>query len=135
MKQNSRDDDVKLEEDPVFRHCLRETRFILALWCCCFVYTVTFCYSQGYLSHEPLPSSTGPGIASVFGPLTSWNRSPESLTYPLGLGIPDWVFYGIVLPWLVCLVISIIFCAVFFVEDDLTGPAPPDESDQDKDAQ
>ena len=29
-------------EDPIYRHSLREARFILGLWTCCFFYTVSY---------------------------------------------------------------------------------------------
>ena len=110
----------EMVEDPIYRHCLREARFIFCVWSICFVYTVTYCYFNGYLSHEPLPTSTGPGVGTLLGPLTQFDRDPASLEYPLGLGIPDWVFYGIVLPWLAAGIVSIWFCFFFFVEDDLS---------------
>ena len=107
-------------EDPIYRHSLREARFILGLWTCCFFYTVSYCYLNGYLSHEPSPGSTGPAIASWFGPLEAFNRDPDSVTYPLGLGIPDWVFYGVALPWVVCIVLSFWYGLFMFAEDDLS---------------
>ena len=126
MSDDSTTDNVELEEDPVYRHCLREMRLILGLWLICFIYTVTFCYCRGYLTHEPLAASTGPDIAELLGPLPELNREPASVTYPLGLGIPDWVFYGIVLPWLFCILASLYFCAFIFVEDELSDSTQQD---------
>ncbi len=119
-------------EDPLYRHALREARFVLGLWTCCFFYTVTYCYLYGYMTHEPLPASdtTGQAIGKLVGPLDSFNRDPDSVSYPLGLGIPDWVFYGVALPWVVCIVLSVWFCLVIFVEDDLSsGTELTDEVD------
>lgn len=109
------------EEDHIYRNSLREARFILGLWTCCFLYTVSYCYLFGYLSHEPLPSATGSAVGSWFGPLEAWNRDPDSVTYPLGLGIPDWVFYGIAIPWVVCVVLSFWYGLFMFSEDDLSA--------------
>ncbi len=120
MNQPTSADDAGFEEDPVYRHAAREARFILALWLCCFLYTVGYCYLNGYLSHEPLPSSTGPDVAQVVGPLESFNRDPDSVSYPLGLGIPDWVFYGVALPWVVCIAVTCWYALAFFAEDDLS---------------
>ena len=117
-----------LVEDPIYRNCLREAKFILGLWTCCFLYTVIYCYLNGYLVHEPLPSSTGPGVTSLLGPLESLNRKPDSVTFPLGLGIPDWVFYGIVIPWGVCVVASFWYGLYLLAEDDLSDGA--EESDE-----
>jgi hypothetical protein len=111
------------QEDPVYRSSLREAKWILGLWTCCFFYTITYCYLNGYMSHPPLPSSTGPAVTHLAGPLESFNRDPASVSYPLGLGIPDWVFYGVALPWVICIVFSVWFCLAVFVEDDLSAPA------------
>jgi hypothetical protein len=42
------------------------------------------------------------GWAGVVSYLWGYGRDPATLTYPLGLGIPDWVFWGVVAPWLAC---------------------------------
>ena len=110
-----------LEEDPIYRNSLREARFILGLWTFCFIYTVSYCYLTGYLVHEPLPTSTGPGVATLLGPLEALNRDAESLTYPFGLGIPDWVFYGVAVPWGICIILSFVYGLFIFTEDDLSA--------------
>ena len=107
------------QEDPVYQHGRREAIFVLSVWACCFVYTVSYSYLYGYVVHVPDPASTGPSPADLVGPLEAWNRDPASVTYPWGLGIPDWVFYGVVLPWCVCFVLSLWYVFAFFVEDDL----------------
>ena len=113
-------DDGKWQLDPVFVNARREARFILGLWVGCLLYTVTWCYLNGYLVHEPLASIAGPNVTVVAGPLESFNRAPDSVTYPLGLGIPDWVFYGVAVPWLICIVASFWYGLFFFAEDDLS---------------
>jgi hypothetical protein len=105
--------------DPLYRNALREVAVILSAWTICLVYTVTYCYLYGYLSHEGTPESTGPDIGTLVGPLSSFNRDPGSLTTPLGLAIPDWIFYGVVLPWALCILFSFWFCLFYFKEDDL----------------
>lgn len=105
--------------DPLYRNALREAKFILSVWTLCLVYTTTYCYLYGYISHEGTPESTGPDIGTLVGPLPSFNRDPESLTTPLGLAIPDWIFYGVVLPWTICIIFTIWFCLSYFTEDDL----------------
>ncbi len=115
------DQDPTLEPDRLFVHALREARFILSLWACCFLYTVTYCYLFGYKSHEPLPQATPVGVGEVLGPLESFNRDPASLTFPLSLGIPDWVFFGVVLPWVVGGLLTFWYAGFLFVEDDLSS--------------
>lgn len=132
-----------MEDDPSMIRSRREAIIILSMWGCCFLYSVPYCYLNGYLSHEALPTaqevadsstspltaedvasqkpttSTGPGIGNVAGKLESLNRKPDSVTYPFDLGIPDWVFWGIVLPWCLCVIATVIFCNFIYAEDDL----------------
>jgi hypothetical protein len=106
-------------EDVLLGNSRREAWIVLLAWLGSLIYTVSVCYLFGYLTHEPSGTSVGPDVASLLGPLTSFNRNPESLTTPLGLGIPDWVFYGIVLPWVACIALTLWFCFRYFSEDDL----------------
>ena len=126
MADNAPSAPEDLELDPVYLHTRREATFILILWICCFCYTTTYCYLNGYLSHEAHRNSTGPAIGTMLGDLESMNRDPESLSTPLGLGIPDWVFYGIVIPWALCILITFWFCFFYYVEDDLEAEATGD---------
>lgn len=111
--------DRRWRDDPSLLRSRREAIFIAVLWTICFFYSVTYCYLFGYLSHEPMPEkqSFGPDIGALVGPLESFNRKPESLTFVFG--IPDWVFYGVIAPWIICLIVTVLFCAFFFAEDDL----------------
>ena len=106
-------------EDSLYRHSLREAIFILSVWASCLVYTVTYCYLNGFAVHESPAGATGPSVAGLVGSLEAYDRDAASLTTPLGLGIPDWVFYGIVIPWLLCIAVTVVFCTFFFAEDDL----------------
>lgn len=133
MAENDPTDLQEPREDTLYRHSLREAIYILSLWACCLVYTVTYCYLYGFRVHEPHPDSTGPAVGEWLGPLTSFDRLPESLTTPLGLGIPDWVLHGIVAPWLLSIVLSFGFCLFLFAEDDLgeaeVSPGTEERSD------
>ena len=114
-------------DDPVYLNCRREAMIILTIWACCLVYTVGYCYVRGYVSHEPTPYSTGPAVGAMVGELEEFNRTADSLQSPLGLGIPDWVFYGVVLPWVVCILLTVGFCLFVFKEEELgseTDAAP-----------
>jgi len=106
-------------EDPLFRNSLREAKIIIAIWAVALVYTCTYCYLYGYESHPSDPAAVGPAVSSWFGPLESFDRDPTTLTTPLGLGIPDWVFYGVITPWIVCIVATFVFCLFIFKEDEL----------------
>ncbi len=109
-------------EDALVHNSRREACLILGLWLLSLVYTVSLCYLWGYLSHEPMPVALGPDVASLVGPLEGFQRDPSQLGEPLGLAVPDWVFYGILAPWAVCIGLTLWFCLRVFSEDDL-GPA------------
>jgi len=79
-------------EDPLLHSARREAIVSLALAALALAYTI--------------------GYAALFG----YGRTGESLTFVLG--IPDWVFWGIVIPWLACLGASWWF-SFWFVEDDI----------------
>ncbi len=95
-------------EDPVVRSGRREAFWTLGLWLAATIYSVTYCTLCGY------------------------RRPVESLSFILWF--PDWVFWGIVAPWLVCATISIYF-AIWVIEDDpltssddsLSEDSPPDD--------
>jgi hypothetical protein len=70
-------------EDPVVKAARREAAIALGMWLVALVYSVTYCYLNGY------------------------GRSVESLTFVLWF--PDWVFWGIVVPWGICILLSTVF--------------------------
>jgi hypothetical protein len=81
-------------EDPLLRHSRREAVFSLALWLAATLWSAGYSYLFGY------------------------ERPVESLSFVLGF--PDWVFWGIVLPWLIATAVSIVF-ALGFMRDDPLG--------------
>lgn len=85
--------------DPVFLHARREALVILLAWLSCLVWSVTYCVLFGY--------GTAAGQIDTV------------------LGIPSWVVWGIVAPWLVANVFAVWFCFFFTADDDL-GKAPED---------
>ena len=87
-------------EDPVLRSSRREALVVLLVWLGAMTYTVTYCYRHGY------------------------GRALDSLTFVLGF--PDWVFWGILVPWAVCLVVSWWFSASLMRDEDLGED--PDEA-------
>lgn len=44
------------------------------------------------------------------------------------LGIPSWVFFGIVIPW-ICMVAYTVWFSLFFVKDEDLGADPEDDND------
>ncbi len=66
------------------------------------LYTVTVCAVMGY------------------------NRDPATLKFVLGF--PDWIFWGIVLPWGVCIVASFALGGLFMRDEVLEGDEPSAEA-------
>ncbi len=95
--------DPTLEPDTLFTDSFREARVILLMWVCCFVWTMVVCLSNGY------PGPVDPA------------------TFPTVLGIPGWVAWGIVFPWLVADAVTIWFCFYRMKDGDL-GSAPGEEA-------
>lgn len=93
-------------EDPLLRNARREAFLALGMWLVAMTYTITYCYLHGY------------------------GRAPESLTFVLWF--PDWVFWGIVVPWGVCVVVSTVFA--FFVMGDESLGEDPDAPSSENDA-
>jgi hypothetical protein len=81
------------KEQQLLRHARREGLLILAVWAVCLIWSV--------------------GGSALFG----YGRNPEDIS--LILGMPDWVFWFVALPWGVCLVFSVWFCFAFMADDDL----------------
>jgi hypothetical protein len=56
-----------------------------------------------------------------------WGYGRDARDIGLVLGMPDWVFWGIALPWAVGLVFSVWFCFRYMADDDLgQDPEEPD---------
>lgn len=90
-------------DDPVLRSARREAVVAFLVWLGAMAYTITYCYLNGY------------------------NRSPESLTFVFGF--PDWVFWGIFVPWSISVVLSFYYGATFVRDEDL-GEELPEQEDE-----
>lgn len=77
----------------LLRNARREGVVILSVWAIALVWCVGVGYWYGY------------------------GRDPESIK--LIWGVPDWVFWSVMVPWVLCLLFSIWFCFVFMSDDDL----------------
>ena len=97
----NRSDEPVRKEQELLRHARREGLLIMAVWALALVWSVGSGYVLGY------------------------GRDPQQIR--LFLGIPDWVFWSVVLPWGICLAFSVWFCFVFMADDDLGHD--PEEGD------
>ena len=98
------------DEDPVLTSTRREALVALAIWAVATTWSVGYCALYGY------------------------SRAPESLTFVLWF--PDWVFWGIVVPWAVCIVLSTVFAFSVMGDESLgeeidvaQGDRPPARGD------
>ncbi|HYT93790.1 MAG TPA: DUF997 family protein [Gemmataceae bacterium] len=80
----------------LFRHAKREALVVVIVWALALVWSLGYCYLRGYRPADD------PG---------------NDLT--LILGFPDWIFYGIMLPWVACSLFTIWFGLYGMSDDDL----------------
>ena len=88
-------------EDPLVRSSRREAILVLVIWAAALGFSVWYCKTFGY-------------------------DSTRELTFVLG--IPKWVFVGVLIPWLVCTAAGVLFANVF-MRDDPLGSEREIESD------
>jgi len=93
--------DDKYELDPVFTNSRREAVIIFMTWVAGLLWAVPFCYANGYL--------TGDGTE-----------------FTMTMGVPTWLFWGILVPWIAADIFTTWFCFCYMKDDDL-GAAPEDE--------
>jgi hypothetical protein len=96
-------------EDPGLRSAKREALVVLVIALGSLTYTVCTCYVLGY------------------------GRAGEPIAFVLGF--PAWVFWGIVLPWGICVVLSAWFSLVFMTDESwaATSEDDPDGAPIDRD--
>jgi hypothetical protein len=99
MESPSKSSSEEFELDPVFLNSRREAWAIFGVWFLCLIWAVPVSYMMGY------GQTVTPG------------------NVPTILGMPVWIFWGIVCPWLVADVITTWFCFCYIKNDDL-GVAP-----------
>src|SRR5947207_11696381 len=81
------------QEDPVLTSSRREALLVFGIWLAACVYSISVCYRLGY------------------------GRDVSTLTYIFGF--PDWIFWGVVVPWTVCTALSFVLSYLVIRDDDL----------------
>lgn len=87
-------------DDPVYLHARREAWVAFLGWLVAGIYTVTYCYFFGYDS--------------------------DAVELKTILGIPRWIVFGVVAPWIVAIGFGVWFSLVWVQDEDL-GPDPEEE--------
>lgn len=95
----------------LYRNARREAVLIGAIWLLALTWTVGYCWLRGY-QHEPDSWALQEGLAV--------QRTPANFQH--FFGIPDWVFIGILVPWLLCSAFTVGFC-LGMRDDDLGAEA------------
>jgi len=81
--------------DPLVRHARREALVILLAFAVCLIWSISCCYCLGYTEPD------GDPVAKV-------------------LGIPRWVFWGVLVPWIAADAFAVWFCFRFMADDPLS---------------
>lgn len=89
-------------EDPVVRSGRREALAALVIWALALTWSVGYCYRYGY------------------------HGRVEDLTFVLWF--PSWFFWGVVVPWLVCVAASPLFAFGFMGNEPLGEEAAEADS-------
>ena len=100
--------DTEYELDPAYSNSLKETKVILIVFVLWAVYTLSTAYAFGYSSQAA--SEEGAELAEI----------------STILGMPSWVFWSIVVPWLAANLITGWFCFSYFSDDNLAESGEQD---------
>lgn len=98
--------------DRLFRHSRREAVVVLVVWALALVWSVGYCYLRGY-QHDPTSWVVTSGLAQ--------SRTPDN--FRSIAGVPDWVLYGILIPWLICTAFTLLFSRFGIADDELGAEA------------
>lgn len=144
---------AQLPEDPILVSSRREAVIVFFTWLIAMIWSVSYCYSHGYLAlATPKDNSAQEKarVASINAERISGQKhvevrpaasagQPRELWVDRGngkervtfvLGFPSWIFFGVVLPWWICTAFSLFFGA-FIVKDEDLG-ADVDAADDDE---
>jgi hypothetical protein len=89
------------KEQQLLRHARREGLLIMAVWAAALLWFVGAGYLLGYQPERE--------IQLIFG-------------------MPDWIVWSVVAPWVVALAFSVWFCFAYMADDDL-GQDPGEDGD------
>ena len=83
------------------RQCIKEARFVAAIWISALVFCGYWIRQFGYI-----PPAERPDVPALV------------------LGIPSWVVWGLLVPWLVLILVTWFFAASILKDDEPLQPMP-----------
>jgi hypothetical protein len=92
----------------LYRHARREAIIVILVWLLTITWTLGYCYLRGY-DHAPdsWPVRWGLALPRAADDLHQW------------AGFPDWILFGIILPWAGCTLFTLVFASFGMADDDL----------------
>ncbi len=97
-------DDPDLELDSLFVSSLRESKWIIVAWVVNFTWVVGYCVLRGY-------------------------RIDDAEKLITILGMPNWVFWGVFLPWIITTLFTAWFALTQMADHPLDDAGPQENSD------
>ena len=95
----SDEQDGQYSLDPVYVHARSETTVIASLCILFLVITLIICGALGY------------------------DKSPTEIAQvDATMGMPTWVFWGLLVPWVMVNILTTVFCFTWMSDDDLSDP-------------
>jgi hypothetical protein len=91
----------------LFGNARREAFLAVLIWLAALLWTVGYCYLRGYV-HSADSWLVQNGLA--VGPGESFHQF---------WGLPSWVLFGIIVPWLIASVVTLLFARFIMADDDL----------------
>lgn len=85
-------------EDPVYLNSLKDARFGMVFWA---IATTTVCGLSYFLGYQRAGQK-----------LTAADINPI-------LGIPGWFFFSVLVPWVVCSVVCVVYAGFIMTDEDL----------------
>lgn len=92
--------------DPVLFSSFREALVVVVVWLAAAVWSIGYCYTHGYVG-------AGPDL-------------PATREVRFVLGFPAWILWGVIVPWVLCSVVSLLI-SLFVMRDEDLGVDPDEE--------
>lgn len=92
----------------LLRNAYRELTVCVIVWLVALLWTLGCCLLMGY-QHPP----------DSWVVRSGWARNPAAQDVAIWFGFPDWVLLGIIVPWVVATLFTVVYCLCWMPDDDL----------------